>query len=109
MIIQKTLRAGLKSTPGARQPCLVRSEAPSPRPRKLEETAPWLDQLPFHHALRVKAAEFWLKLGQPDQAIMELRRLSRTSRNHPLALKLHLRAIRAARQMDGSTLEDPMH
>ena len=94
------MRAGLRLAPDTRQPCIVRFKAPPLRQWKFEETAPSLDQLPFEHALRVRSAEFWLKLGKPDEAIMELRRLSRNSRRHPLALKVFLRAIRAVREMN---------
>jgi hypothetical protein len=97
MIIRNTLRTAWGSAPAARQPCIVRFELPPLRQRKFEETAPSLDQLPFEHALRVKSAEFWLKLGEPDQAMIELRRLSRNSRRHPLAIKVQLRVILAAR------------
>src|SRR5438876_5662304 len=30
------------------------------------------DPLALKHALKVKSAEFWLKLGQPDQALLEI-------------------------------------
>jgi hypothetical protein len=56
--------------------------------------------LTLPNALRVKGAEFWLKLGQPDQAIIELGKLPNNAQNHPWALRVHLAAIGAAREMN---------
>jgi hypothetical protein len=39
-------------------------------------------------ALRIKSAEYWLQLGQPTQALLELQRLSRKARPHPWAYKV---------------------
>jgi hypothetical protein len=42
-------------------------------------------------ALRIKSAEFWLKLGEPGQAVLELRQVPKRVWNHP-AMKLVLRS-----------------
>ncbi len=39
--------------------------------------------LRLEHALRVKAAEFWLAIGQPQVALLELRRLPKRALAHP--------------------------
>lgn len=39
----------------------------------------------LHCALRVKSAEFWLKLGQPAAALLELQRLPKHAQTHPWA------------------------
>lgn len=44
-----------------------------------------LNQLPLPDALRVKRAELWLKLGQPAEALKELKTLSAKARAHPWA------------------------
>ena len=47
-------------------------------------------------AIRIKSAEFWLELGQPVEAIRELRRLSQRGRRHPWALEVLRRTSVAA-------------
>jgi hypothetical protein len=37
-----------------------------------EETPPSEAPLPLEHSLQIKAAEYWLKLGEADQALKEL-------------------------------------
>jgi hypothetical protein len=49
-------------------------------------------------ALRVKAAEYWLKLGEPAQAIMELQGLAEELRKNPWVLRISLSAMRAIRE-----------
>jgi hypothetical protein len=50
-------------------------------------------------ALRIKSAEFWLKLGQPLQASLELQKLTNGARGHPWASKVFHSAYRAARRI----------
>jgi hypothetical protein len=50
-------------------------------------------------ALRVKSAEFWLKLGEPTQALRELNALPAWTRRHPWAIQVLLSAVRAAREL----------
>jgi hypothetical protein len=49
-------------------------------------------------SLRVKSAEFWLKLGQPLQALIEIQNLPDALRNRPPVLQVHLAAIAAIRE-----------
>lgn len=57
--------------------------------------------LPLQDALRVKSAEFWLKLGETDEALRELEQLPSKTWNHPWALRVHLAAVNAARELNG--------
>ena len=43
-------------------------------------------------AVRIKSAEFWLKLGEPGRALLELQRLPMRAWNHPWT-KLVRRAV----------------
>ncbi len=51
-------------------------------------------------ALRVKGAEFWLKLGQPAQALHELESLPEAMRRDPWVTSVFLSAIRSARELN---------
>ncbi len=44
-------------------------------------------------ALHVKAAEYWLKLGEPMEALLELRQVSGRARRHPWAEQVFLGAF----------------
>ncbi len=48
-------------------------------------------------ALRIKSGEYWLKVGQPDQAMRELRELPPAARKHPSSVKALVSATRAIR------------
>ncbi len=50
-------------------------------------------RLPLSHALRVKSAEFWLMLGEADQALRELEALPKSAWNQPLAVKARVAAL----------------
>jgi hypothetical protein len=54
--------------------------------------------MPLECALRVKSAEFWLKLGNPTQALKEIQNLPERMQKRPWPLKVHLAAIGAIRQ-----------
>ena len=49
-------------------------------------------------ALRIKSAEFWMQLGQPIQALLELEHLPKRARKHPWARQTFLIAFHIARQ-----------
>ena len=46
-------------------------------------------------ALKLKSAEYWLRLGEADQALQELEGLPEGARSHPSAIKTRLVAIRS--------------
>lgn len=54
------------------------------------------EKLRMQDALRVKSAELWLLLGQPQQALDELMQLSDDAKRHPWTLKVLKRAFQAA-------------
>lgn len=46
-------------------------------------------------ALRVKSAEMWLHMGEPVQALMELKKLTRKAWRHPWTEQVMWRAAQA--------------
>ena len=52
------------------------------------------------HAIRVKTAEYWLKLGDADQALKELERLPRTTWTQPWVVRIRVAAVGTLRQRD---------
>lgn len=63
-------------------------------------------QLSMSHALRIQSAHYWLKLGEVDQAILELGALSDKACNHPLAVKARVAVLRAARKLNEITVQE---
>jgi hypothetical protein len=62
--------------------------------------------LTLKYAVRVKSAEYWLKLGQPAQAIIELERLPEDAKKHPWAVRTMASAIGAAQEMIQTTFQE---
>jgi len=54
-------------------------------------------------SLQIKAAEYWLKLGEPDQALKELEGLQSRIYTHRWALKPRFAAIEVLRGRDEVT------
>ncbi len=48
-------------------------------------------------AVLVKSAEYWLELGQPVQALLELQKLTSPAQAHPWSTTVLRKAFRAAR------------
>lgn len=61
--------------------------------------------LSMSHALRIQSAHYWLKLGEADQALRELKALSSSAWRHPSAVKARL-AVRATREMNEATISE---
>jgi hypothetical protein len=57
-----------------------------------------VETLPINDSLQIKAAEFWLKLGEADQALKELEGLPRSTWSHSWAIKTRVAAIGALRE-----------
>ena len=57
-----------------------------------------LAKLPISDALRIKGAEYWLKLGEADEALRELERLPGLTWKHPAALKARIAALGMLRE-----------
>jgi hypothetical protein len=49
--------------------------------------------LPVKDAIRIKAAEYWLKLGEADEALRELESLGHDTWDHAYAVKLQFVAL----------------
>ncbi len=54
--------------------------------------------LALRHALLVKQAEHWLQLGEPAQALDQLKTLPSSAENNCWAVKVQVAAIHAARE-----------
>jgi hypothetical protein len=52
----------------------------------------------FRDALRVRSAEYWLKLGEPYPALLELQQLPHRAQSHPWADCVRRQAFRTACQ-----------
>jgi hypothetical protein len=59
-------------------------------------------RLSLSHALRVKSAKLWLRLGDADEAVRELECLPLRSWNHPLAARLLVVALGALDERAGA-------
>jgi len=55
-------------------------------------------RMQLKEALCVKSAEYWLKLGEPAQALTELDALHGSAQTHPWVVKMKVAAIHAARE-----------
>jgi len=62
--------------------------------------------LPVNEAVQIKAAEYWLKLGDADQALKELEALPQDAWNHPSAVKARVAAIGALRESHGFAVQE---
>ncbi len=56
------------------------------------------EPLSLSHRLRIKSAEYWLKLGEADQALKELERLPQGASSHPAAIKAVVNALGLLRE-----------
>jgi hypothetical protein len=61
--------------------------------------------LPIQDSLQIKAAEYWLKLGEADQALKELEKLPSRIWTHRWALKTRITALGALRGRDEVTAQ----
>ena len=62
-------------------------------------------KIKLKQALKIKAAEFHIKLGHFDQALLELERLPEEIQKQPWALRTRLAAVRAAREVGFNSLQ----
>ena len=49
--------------------------------------------LPINDALHIKATEYWLRLGEADEALRELEKLPGTTWESPAAVKIRVAAL----------------
>ena len=64
------------------------------------KTLPIQDALLLKASLQIKAAEYWLKLGEADQALRELEALPSRFWKHRWALKTRIAAMGVLRERD---------
>jgi hypothetical protein len=65
---------------------------------KLEVTPAQQLNVELSDALRIKSAEFWLKLGEVEQALLEIKSLPESLHNHPWIIRIQLAIVRATSQ-----------
>jgi hypothetical protein len=70
-----------------------------------EATLPSKEVLPIEDAVQVKSAEYWLELGEADQALRELEALPATSWNHGWATKARDAAFAVLRGRDEMSVQ----
>jgi hypothetical protein len=61
--------------------------------------------LPIQDSLQIKAAEYWLKLGEADQALKKLEALASRSWKCGWALKTRIAAMGVMRERDERTIQ----
>ena len=62
-------------------------------------------QLSLSHLIRIKSAEFWLILGDPDSALKELEALSSKTWNHPSGVKVRCDALEVMDERTGASVQ----
>jgi len=62
--------------------------------------------LSLSHSIRIKSAEFWLILGEADEAMRELEALPGGAWNHPSAKKVRVAALRVLDERTGVIVEE---
>jgi len=66
-------------------------------------------QISLSHAIRVKSAEYWMRLGEADQALKELKTLPKSTWNHPWAVevvKARVAAVEALRERTEAIVQE---
>jgi len=66
----------------------------------VKDVLPIEEALPVEHSLQIKAAEYWLKLGEADLALKELEKLPTRIWQSGWALKTRIAAMRVMRERD---------
>ena len=66
---------------------------------------PPTEVLPINDALQIKTAEYWLKLGEADEALRELEALPSRIWKCGWALKTRIAAMGALRERDEKTVQ----
>jgi hypothetical protein len=62
--------------------------------------------LSLDHALQVQSANYWLALGEVEQALLELGALSEGASAHPSAVKTRIAIVRAIRKRNEVTVQE---
>jgi hypothetical protein len=64
------------------------------------------DRLPLSHALQVRSAEYWLRLGEADQALRELEALPQSAWNHHSAVEARVAAVGVLQERTGAVARE---
>jgi hypothetical protein len=70
------------------------------------QARPSKGRLPLSHALRVRSAEYWLRLGEADQALRELEALPKSAWNHPSAVETRVAAFGVLQERTGAAARE---
>jgi hypothetical protein len=70
------------------------------------QPSPNKDRLPLSHALRIRSAEYWLRLGEADQALRELEALPKSALNHPSAVETRVAAVGVLQERTGAVARE---
>ena len=98
MLANPILAVGNPSIKNQRQP-INPPIKPVPHPTSLP------GHLPLSHSVRIKSAEYWLVLGEADEAVRELEALPSHSWNHPSALKVLVAAVEVLGERTGAIVQ----
>ena len=79
--------------------CRSRFKSPDSRFGTVVRTERTPGEIPLECALKIKSAEFWLKLGDPTQALLEIQDLPEFLQTHPWPLKVRVAATGAIREL----------
>src|SRR5262249_36926039 len=86
---------------GGAPPCMARFRSHCAKPLRTRIPTAGPVVISFEQALRIKSAEFWLRLGEPLEALADLQDLPETVLRKALVHQLHAAASRAVREYEG--------
>jgi hypothetical protein len=87
-------------------PCRSRFKPAATRHQALPAPGQSQPRMHLNEALKVKGAEYWLKLGQPARALVELQSLPEDAQKHPWTLKVHIAALGAVRRLNEQSIQE---
>jgi len=90
--------ASLQAIQPAPWPCKSRFRYRLSTDHQMGNQPPQQPEVELGEALRIKSAEFWLKLGEVEQAILEIRTVPEPLQKHPSVVRLRLAIVRATSQ-----------
>lgn len=82
-----------------RSACEARLKAQQPGGFRAPPSAPPGIPLPLNHAVCVKSAELWLRLGEPLEALSEIENVPHSFRRNIWLHRLHVIASREAQKL----------
>jgi len=91
---------------GAALELVVTLQKLRPQPSGAFSTEKPETNLSLDHALHVQSANYWLALGEVEQALLELGALSESASDHPSAVKARVAIVRALRKRNEVTVRE---